>query len=144
MELNLEEMGRINTLINEKVRTDQGKGKAKEISEPPLVNQTPKSEKPEEQGATATRNPEEPEVAEEGARSVKQPHATGEGSSSKGTSDPIAKRTRVGTGNSEGTGASPTVGARPDRQSQDGKHKEGEEYNLRKTPRKSAAKPLGI
>ena len=68
----------------------------------------------------------------------------GEGSSSKGTPDPIAEKTRAGTCNPEGAGASPAVGERPDRQPQDGEHKEGKEYNLRKTSRGSAAEPLGV
>ena len=144
MELILAEMHQINTFINGKVRTDRGKGKAKEIPEPPPVNQTLESEKPKELGATATRNPEKPEVAEEGARLVKRPLATREGSSSKGTPDPIAKRTRAGTGNPKGTRASPAVAEKPDRQPHDGEHEKGEEYNLRKTPGGSAAEPLGI
>ena len=137
-------MRRINTLINGKVRTDQGKGKAKDNPEPPPVNQTPEPKKPEEQGATATQNLEEPEVAEEGAQSAKRPHVAGEGSSSKGTPDPIAKRTRAGTGNPKGAKASPAVSERPDRQPHGGEPEEGEEYNLRKTPGGSATEPLGV
>ena len=73
MELTLDEMSRINTLIDGKIRTCRGKGKTKEIPEPPLVTQTPEPKRPEEHGAAATRNPEEPEVDAKGARSVKRP-----------------------------------------------------------------------
>ena len=83
-------------------------------------------------------------MAEEGARSAKRPHATGGGSSSKGTPDPIAKRTRAKARNPKGAGASSTVNERSDRQPQGGEHEEGEEYNFRRTPGGSTAEPFGV
>ena len=67
---------------------------------------------------------------------------TGEGSTSKSTSDPIVKRTRAGTNNPEGSVASPAVGEKSSQPPQGGSYEEGEEYNLRWTPGGSAATPL--
>ena len=105
---------------------------------------TPEPRKQAEQREATAQNPEEPGAEEEGGRSSKRPHMTGEGSASKDTPDPIAKRIRVGTNNPEGSAASPAGAEKSSQQPSAGYHDEGEEYDLRRTRGGSASSPLGV
>ena len=140
MESTLVEMQKINALISGQMRTDWSKWKEKEAPEPPIASRTLEPRRSAEQVVATAWDPEEPEATEEGGRSSKRPHTIGKRSASKSTPDPIAKRTRAGVSNPEGSAASPTVGGRPSQSPQDGSYEEDEEYNFRRTPGGSAAR----
>ena len=140
----LEEMQKINSLISGLAGTDHTKEKEKEAPGPSVACRTSEPRRHAEQQDAAARNPEEPEAEEEGGWSSKRPHTTEEGSTSKGTLDPVAKRTSAGTGNSEGSAASPDGAEKSSQQRQAECHEESEEYDLRRTRGGSAASPLGI
>ena len=144
MESTLVEMRKINSLISGLAGTDRGNGKQKEAPGPSAACRTPEPQRQVEQQEAAARNPEEPRAEEEEGWSSKRSHTTGEGSASKGTSDPIAKQTRAGTSNPEGSAASPVGAEKPSQPPQAGCHEEGEEYDLRRTCGRSAASPLGV
>ena len=144
MELTLEEMRKINSLISGLAGEDRGKGKEKEAPGSLAAHRTPEPRKQAEQREATARNPEEPGVEEEGGRSSKRPHMTGEGSASKDIPDLITKRTRAETNNPEGSAASPAVGEKSSQPPQGGSYDEGEEYNLRRTPGGLASTPLGV
>ena len=144
MELMLEEMRKINSLISGLAGEDRGKRKEKEAPGPSAACGTLEPRRQAEQQETAARNPEEPGAEEEGGRSSKRPHTTGEGSASKGTPDPIAKRTRAGTSNPEGSAASSAGAEKSSQPPQVGCREEGEEYDLRRTRGGCAASPLGV
>jgi hypothetical protein len=149
MEHTLEEMRRINTSIIGLTAADRGKGKEPAAPEPPAGYKTPDPRRRAEQQEAATRNTAESGAAEEGRGTTKRPHTTGQGSTSKGTPDPIAKRTRAGTGNPGGSTASP-AGAEASSQQprqhpqQQLEFEEGDEYELTRTRGGSAASPLGV
>ena len=107
MECTLGEMRKINISLIGLAAADRRKGKEAEVPRPSAECKTPEPRKRAEQQEAATRNLAESGVAEEGGRTTKRPHIAGEGSTSKGTPDPIAKRTRAGTSNPEGSVASP-------------------------------------
>ena len=133
MECTLEEMRKINISLIGLAAADRRKGKEAEAPGPSAECKTPEPRRRAEQQEAATRNPAEPGVAEEGGRTTKRPHTTGEGSASKGTPDPIAKRTRAGTSNPEGSAASPAGAEKSSQQPSADCHDEGEEYDLRRT-----------
>ena len=144
MERTLEEMRMINISLIGLATADRGKGKEAEAPRPSAECKTPEPRRRAEQQEAATRNPAEPGVSEEGGRTTKRLHTTGEGSTSKGTSDPIAKRTRAGTRNPEGSAASPAGAEKSNQQRQQGCYEEGEDYNLRRARGGSATSPLGV
>ena len=135
MECTLEEMRKINISLIGLATADRRKGKEAEAPGP---------WKQAEQREATARNPEEPGVEEEGGRSAKRPYTTGEGSASKDTPDPIAKRTRAGTNNPEGSAASPAGAEKSSQQPPAECHEEGEEYDLRRTLGRSTTSPLGV
>ena len=124
--------------------SERGKGKEKESSGPSAAYRTPESRRQAEQQEATARNPEESGAAEEGGRTTKRPHTTGEGSGTKDNPDPVAKRTRAGTSNPEGSAASSARAEKSSQQPPAGCHEEGEEYDLRRTRGGSAASPLGV
>ena len=144
MECTLEEMRKINISLIGLAAADRRKDKEAEALGPSAENKTPEPKKRAEQQEAATRNLAESGIAEERGRTTKRPHIAGEGSTSKGTPDPIAKRTRAGTSNPEGSAASPVGAEKPSQQRQQGCHEEGDEYNLRRTRGGSATSPLGV
>ena len=107
MERTLEEMRKINISLIGLAAADRGKGKEAEAPRPSTECKTPEPRRRAGQQEAATRNLAEPGVSEEGGRTTKRPHTTGEGSASTETPDPMAKRTRAGTSNPEGSAASP-------------------------------------
>ena len=144
MECTLEEMRKINISLIGLTVADRRKGKEAEAPGPSAEYKTPEPRKQAEQREATDRNPEEPGVEEEGGQSAKRPYTTGEGSKSKDTPDPIAKRTGAGTNNPEGSAASPAGAEKSSQQSSAGCHDESEEYDLRRTRGGSASSPLGV
>ena len=143
MECTLEEMRKINISLIGLVASERGNGKEKESPGPSAAYRTPESRRRAEQQEATARNPEDSGVAEEEGRTTKRPHTTGEGSATKDTPDPIAKRTTAGTSNPEGSTASPAGAEKSSQQPPARCHDEGEEYNLRQTRGRSASSPLG-
>ena len=146
MECTLEEMRKINISLIGLAASERGKGKGKEKESPgpSTAYRTPESRRQAKQQEATARNPEESGAAEEGGRTTKRPHTTGEGSGIKDNPDPVAKRTRARTSNPEGSAASPARAERSSQQPPAGCHEEGEEYDLRRTRGGSAASPLGV
>jgi hypothetical protein len=144
MECTLGEMRKINISLIGLAASERGKGKEKESPGPSAAYRTPESRRRAEQQEATARNPEESGAAEEGGRTTKRPHTTGEGSGTKDNPDPVAKRTRAGTSNPEGSAASPAGAEKSSQQPPAGCHEEGEEYDLRRARGGSAASPLGV